>query len=81
MSDTRSTGVTATEQFLTELCGRTFLRLWSYANPHKDDGHEFCDILAVFENHVFIFSIVKSSLPSSQRKKTRRFVGTAGSGA
>ena len=55
MSDTRSTGVTATEQFLTELCGRTFLRLWSYANPHKDDGHEFCDILAVFENHVFIF--------------------------
>ncbi len=21
----------------------------------KDDGHEFCDLLAVFENHVFIF--------------------------
>ena len=24
-------------------------------NPHKDDGHEFCDVLAVFEDHVFIF--------------------------
>jgi hypothetical protein len=55
MSDARSIGVTATEQFLAKLCGGTFLGLWSYANPHKDDGHEFCDILAVFENHVFIF--------------------------
>jgi hypothetical protein len=50
-----STGVTRTEQFLTELCGRTFLQLWSYTNPYKDDGHEFCDVLAVFDNHVFIF--------------------------
>jgi hypothetical protein len=48
-------GVTPTEQFLAELCGRSFLRLWSYANPYKDDGHEFCDVLAVFESHVFIF--------------------------
>jgi hypothetical protein len=55
MSSVRSAGVTASEQFLTELCGRTFLRLWSYANPYKHDGHEFCDVLAVFENHVFIF--------------------------
>jgi hypothetical protein len=55
MPETRPAGVTPTEQFLTELCGRSFLRLWSYANPYKDDGHEFCDLLAVFETHVFIF--------------------------
>jgi len=24
-------------------------------DPSKDDGHEFCDVLAVFEEHVFIF--------------------------
>jgi len=55
MPGTLTAGITPTEQFLTELCGRSFLRLWSYANPYKDDGHEFCDLLAVFGNHVFIF--------------------------
>lgn len=48
-------GVTATEELLYSLCQNTFLRLWSYANPFKDDGKEFCDLIAVFEDHVFIF--------------------------
>ena len=48
-------GVTQTERMLAQYCERSFLKLWSYANPHKDDGHELCDLLAVFENHVFIF--------------------------
>ena len=48
-------GVTTTEEILYSLCQDTFLRLWSYANPFKDDGKEFCDLIAVFEDHVFIF--------------------------
>ena len=55
MKDETPQGVTDSERFLSELCSRTFLYIWSYANPFKDDGHEFCDVLAVFENHVFIF--------------------------
>lgn len=55
MKITKSVGVTPTERLLGDLCAKSFLRLWSYANPVKDDGHEFCDLLAVFENHVFIF--------------------------
>jgi|ERR1700722_2822128 hypothetical protein len=51
----KSPGVTPTERLLAELCERSFLRLWSYPNPYKDDGKEFCDLLAVFEDHVFIF--------------------------
>ena len=51
----KSSGVTPTEQVLAELCERSFLRLWSYPNPYKDDGKELCDLLAVFEDHVFIF--------------------------
>ncbi|MGQ0564810.1 MAG: SEC-C metal-binding domain-containing protein [Gemmobacter sp.] len=47
--------MTPTEELLYSLCQTTFLRLWSYANPFKDDGKEFCDLIAVFENHVFIF--------------------------
>ncbi|OGR06298.1 MAG: hypothetical protein A2520_10395 [Deltaproteobacteria bacterium RIFOXYD12_FULL_53_23] len=40
---------------LADLCEKSFLKLWSYPNPVKDDKKELCDLLAVFENHVFIF--------------------------
>ena len=55
MAITKSKGVTETERLLADLCDQTFLKLWSYPNPVKDDGHELCDLLAVFEKHVFIF--------------------------
>ncbi len=51
----RSEGVSKTETLLFELCDRTFLKLWTYANPYKADGHEMCDLITVFDNHVFIF--------------------------
>jgi hypothetical protein len=55
MPITKSPGVTPTEQLLAQLCDQTFLRLWSYPNPYKDDGHELCDLIVVFDNHVFVF--------------------------
>lgn len=55
MSIKKSSGVTQTEKILADLCERTFLKLWAYPNPYKADGKELCDLLAVFENHVFIF--------------------------
>jgi SEC-C motif len=51
----KSEGVTHTEKILADLCEHSFLKLWSYPNPFKDDSDELCDLLAVFENHVFIF--------------------------
>lgn len=51
----RSTGVTPTECFLAELCDATFLKLWSYPNPLKDDGKELCDLIVVFGNDIFLF--------------------------
>lgn len=51
----KSSGQTPTEQYLSRLCDKTFLGLWSYANPYKADGKELCDLIAVFENHVFLF--------------------------
>ena len=51
----KSKGVTPTERLLADLCERSFLKLWSYPNPIKDDRDELCDLLAVFENHIFIF--------------------------
>jgi len=51
----KSYGQTPSENRLSLLCDKTFLQLWSYANPFKDDSKEFCDLIAVFEDHVFIF--------------------------
>jgi hypothetical protein len=51
----KSPGQTRTEQYLAQLCDRTFLNIWSYANPFKADGKELCDLLAVFENNIFLF--------------------------
>ncbi|MDD3244757.1 MAG: hypothetical protein PHU47_01265 [Candidatus ainarchaeum sp.] len=55
MKITKSEGVTPTENLLAKLCENTFLKLWSYPNPIKDDKKELCDLLAIFGNHVFIF--------------------------
>ena len=51
----KSAGVTSTERYLAELCEHSFLKLWSYPNPFKEDGKELCDLLVVFENDVLIF--------------------------
>lgn len=59
----KGSGVTATERLLAEFCERSFLKLWSYPNPYKDDGHELCDLLAVFGDTVFIFFDRENELP------------------
>lgn len=62
LSISKSEGVTSTERLLADLCERSFLRLWSWPNPFKDDKKELCDLIAVFENHVFLFFDRKKSL-------------------
>jgi hypothetical protein len=60
----RSEGVTMAERYLAGLCKRTFLSLWSYPGIYRDQGRhegkgigkEVCDLLVVFEKHIFIFS-------------------------
>jgi hypothetical protein len=68
MRITKSKGVTRTERLLAGLCERSFLKLWSYPNPYKDDGRELCDLLAVFENQVFIFFDRKNELVNKPGK-------------
>jgi hypothetical protein len=51
----KSPGFTDTERFLFDLCDRTFLKLWSYPNPFRAPGRELCDLIAVFDRHVFLF--------------------------
>jgi len=46
------------EEFVARACRKSFLSLWSYANPQgKDPGKELCDILVLCEPDVVIFSV------------------------
>lgn len=67
----KSIGITDTERMLADFCERSFLKLWSYPNPFKDDGHELCDLLAVFDNHVFIFFDRENELSEAPDKDPR----------
>lgn len=67
----KSSGVTATERLLAEFCERSFLKLWSYPNPYKDDGCELCDLLAVFGDTLFIFFDREKRLPAIHNKNPK----------
>ena len=55
---TREEGLNETERLVFELCTKSFLSLWSYANPQgKTTGKELCDILVVCEPDIIIFSV------------------------
>ncbi|HUS88021.1 MAG TPA: hypothetical protein VMW91_01415 [Desulfosporosinus sp.] len=46
------------EEFVYNLCQRSFFRLWSYPNPRKKDSHkELCDIIVVCGNNVLLISV------------------------
>lgn len=55
MAIQKSEGYTETEKMLARLCEDTFLKLWSYPNPYKEDTKELCDLMAVFEDKIFLF--------------------------
>jgi len=48
-----SEGITNSEQFVYEVCQKSFLSLWSYANPQgSEPGKELCDVLIVCDPDV-----------------------------
>jgi len=56
-------GNTDSERYLAELAERSFLNLWSYPSPFRDqkqggtgDGKEICDLLVICGRHIIIFS-------------------------
>jgi len=68
----RADGATGAERYLKRLCERSFLSLWSYPRVFRDQGlssgsapKEVCDLLAVFEDHIIIFSDKDTEFPNS----------------
>ncbi|MFA4823886.1 MAG: hypothetical protein WC593_01875 [Methanoregula sp.] len=45
------------EEFVKNLCEKSFLSLWCYPNPRSKDNKELCDFLVVCEPAIIIFSV------------------------
>jgi hypothetical protein len=59
----KAEGSTEGERYLARIAERSFLNLWSYPAPYRDqkqhgvgDGKELCDLLVVCGDHIIIFS-------------------------
>ena len=59
----KAQGVTQSERYLARLAEKSFLNLWSYPAPFRDqqqsgcgDGKELCDLLVVCGRYIVIFS-------------------------
>ncbi len=71
-------GTTDSERFLFRQCRKSFLQLWSYANPFRDqvsnqgsEGKELCDILICFGNNILLFSDKWCSIGSGPLTPTK----------
>lgn len=67
----KADGSTESERYLARLADRSFLNLWSYPSPYRDqkqgtagDGKELCDLLVVCGDHIIIFSEKTIDWPS-----------------
>ena len=55
---TKAVGVTPSERYLARLAEESFLNLWSYPSPFRNqhNGKEICDLLVVCGPYIIIFS-------------------------
>ncbi|KYZ77791.1 hypothetical protein AXX12_17145 [Anaerosporomusa subterranea] len=69
----KSDGLNESERLLNVLCHKSFLSLWTYSNLFRDqgkknnssDGKEVCDAIAVFGEHIIIFSDKSCAFPNT----------------
>jgi len=66
----RPSGVNDSEKLLTEYCERSFFKLWSYSNPYNDQAKEFCDVLAVIDDKIFMFFDRRSAFQTAVDLRT-----------
>jgi hypothetical protein len=53
-----ATALNRSEQFVFDVCQKSFLSMWSYVNPQgKRPDKELCDILVICDPHVIVISV------------------------
>lgn len=60
-------GITPSEKYLSYLCNKNFLSLWSYPNVYKKVAKELTDLIVVFGNDIIIFSIKECAYKNTGR--------------
>ena len=71
-------GITPSEKFVSSLCERAFLRLWTHPNPNGKKGKELCDCLIVCGPHIVIISVKEIEYKDTGNKTGwERWVRTA----
>jgi hypothetical protein len=59
--------VNGSEQFVYDICTKSFLSLWSYINPQgKNSSKELCDVLVICDPHVIVISVKDIQLKSTE---------------
>ena len=62
----KSRGLNASEEYLAQLCEKTFLSLWSYPNLFRTPAKELADLIVVFGNDILIFSDKHCEYPKTE---------------
>ena len=69
----KADGVTPSERYLAQLAEKSFLNLWSYPSPFRNqkqlsggDGKELCDLLVVCGRYIIIFSEKTIAWPNGE---------------
>lgn len=62
-------GLTRSEKFVSQLCERSFLELWTHPNPIGKKGKELCDCLIVCGLHIIIISVKEIEYKDTGNKK------------
>lgn len=71
-------GCTSAERYVSRVCRRSFLSLWSHPNPYRKqgqtltqlEGKELCDLLVICDDDVIIFSDKACEFPNTGNLQT-----------
>lgn len=63
--DKHTGGLNESEKYLSKLCKRTFLSLWSFPNLFRQKGSELCDLLVTCGDDIIIFSDKACQYPNT----------------
>lgn len=71
--------MTPSEQYVSDLCEKSFLPFWSFPNPIGKKDKELCDVFIVCENHIIIISVkdISVSKHEDERVQYERWVKKA----
>lgn len=71
--------MTPSEQYVADLCQKSFLPFWNFPNPIGKKNKELCDVLIVCGNYILIISVkdIRMSIHSDEKVKYERWVKKA----